>query len=81
MNQFPQEITPEILNKVAHISDQQIRDDIYDTEREIDTLRARTQNVTDKTPQYLLFADLVAREEFVAFLRRLLTARAAARYV
>jgi hypothetical protein len=80
MSQYPQEITPQILSKLSEITDQQVRDDIYDTEREIDTLRARTQNVTDKTPQSL-FAELVAREEFVAFLRRLLTARSAARYV
>lgn len=70
--QFPNEITQDVLQKLSHISEQQIRDDISDTERELCAL--------EREPPIRTYAAIGERKAFIAFLQRLLYARIRERY-
>ncbi len=86
---YPEVITPEILAELAHVSDDEIAQDIADTEREISQYRAVGEaeaGIARAHPDQneRRMADFRARarpeqiaqrEAFVAYLRRLQVAR------
>lgn len=91
MSKYPEAITAKVLEANAHVTDHEIRVDIRDTEREIENYRRlekaeREVATVHENPMERKMADFKAgarpgqiaeREAFVAFLRRLLDARAA----
>ena len=91
MSRYPEVITDALLRQYAHITDDEMLRDINETEREIDseTRRAMAQRVVaDNTPHDShnhrmehfradAYRDGVEqRRQFVAFLHRVLAARA-----
>lgn len=92
MKEYPKVITTADLQRYAHITDDEVRRDILDTETEIaqyERVRKAESEIAEAHPDANVrrMADFKAtarplqigeRQDFVAFLRRLLDARAIA---
>jgi len=90
VKRYPEIITPQILERTAHISDADVVRDIVDTEQEIENLRAveaaelviAARHLDPTERKMAAFkADarplqIAEREAFVAYLKRLQGARA-----
>jgi hypothetical protein len=86
---YPTEITEEILQKNAHITDEHIQKDIADTQAEVATMQQQAEgyrliaNANPSSPdgkmayfrQTAAEHGIAARQTFIAFLEALLKAR------